>query len=62
MDKEILKLIKMSGNETNNVSEYWKYMDYDVSAFTIKWNTKESQIFLEDKTSDFIYLYELVKT
>ncbi|ANF52036.1 hypothetical protein A0O34_16610 [Chryseobacterium glaciei] len=60
MEKEHLKLIKMNGNKINNVSEYWKYMDYDVSSFKISWNTKESQMFLEDKTSDFICSYILL--
>ncbi|UKB82404.1 hypothetical protein LF887_15475 [Chryseobacterium sp. MEBOG06] len=50
----------MNGNKINNVSEYWNHMDFDVSAFTIKWNTKESQILLEDKTSDFICSYILL--
>lgn len=50
----------MNGNKINNVSEYWKYMDYDVSSFKCSWNTKESQMFLEDKTSDFICSYVLL--
>ncbi|WP_133147505.1 hypothetical protein [Chryseobacterium aquaticum] len=50
----------MNGNKTNNTSEYWKEMDYDVSTFTISWNSKESQIFLENKTSDFICSYILL--
>lgn len=50
----------MNGDKINNTSEYWKEMDYDVSAFNISWNTKESQMFLEHKTSDFICSYILL--
>lgn len=60
MLKEPLKLIKMSGKKINNISEYWKHMDFDVSAYTIMWNTTESKIFLEEKTLDFIYVYILL--
>lgn len=50
----------MSGKKINNISEYWKHMDFDVSAYTIMWNTTESKIFLEEKTLDFIYVYILL--
>ncbi len=60
MLKEPLKLIAMSGSKINNISKYWKEIDYDVSSYIIVWDNKESRFFLENNNKEFLFSYILL--
>lgn len=50
----------MSNHKINNTSEYWKHMDFDVSAYTINWGTEKAKRYLEENEADFICQYVLL--
>ncbi|MEJ5102667.1 hypothetical protein [Chryseobacterium sp. MYb328] len=50
----------MSDHKINNTSDYWKEMDFDVSAYTINWNTEKAKRYLEENEANFICQYVLL--